>query len=240
MIQTVFTMPIKFNEQDFVYKNINPYVVFNMFTEIATQHAEVLGVGFNDMIQKHMLWVTMRVKYQVLGDILPNKPYVLKTFPQAKNMLEFDRDFLLLDSSGNIVLKGTSKWCVIDSQTRRILKMINLDLPCADIEPAFNQKFLKTPLFEPQTAPDLSYKVLTSDIDANGHMNNAVYAKIVFNTLRLPKDKKIDTFQLNFLREAMCGDRIDVYLKNEQNGINVLGKRCEADNSFSAYILFKE
>ena len=38
----------------------------------------------------------------------------------------------------------------------------------------------------------------------------------------------------------MLGDRIDVYLKKEQNEIFVVGKRCEAENSFSAFVTFDD
>ena len=229
---------IEFSQDDFVGGNINSYAIFKAFTHMATKHAELLGVGFADMVAKKLLWVTMRVKYQILGKILPNHTYIIKTFPQAKNLLEFDRDFLLQDGLGNVLIKGTSKWCVIDSSTRRIARMQNVDVPCAEHEPVFADKFLKTAVFVPQTAPDYSYKVVNSDIDYNGHMNNSVYAKIVFDALML-NDQQIETFQLNFLREAMLGDRLDIYLQQKPEGIYVIGKRCEAENSFSAFIKLK-
>ena len=198
--QLVYDEQIVFLPQDFDGENINPYAIFRAFTNMATKHAEILGVGFADMIAKNLLWVTMRVKYEIVGKILPNTQYKITTFPQAKNMLEFDRDFLLKDMAGKVLIKGTSKWCVIDCQTRRIARMQSIDVPCADIEPVFAEKFLKTELFVPEFVPDFSYKVTSDDIDNNGHMNNSIYARIVFEALRLGVGKKIKSFQLNFLR----------------------------------------
>ena len=240
MEQIIYKEKISFDKTDFANENLNPYSIFKAFTQMATKHAQILGVGFDQMIKKNLLWVTMRVKYEVVGKILPQEVYEIITFPQSKNMLEFDRDFLLKDLSGNILLKGTSKWCVIDSKTRRIARTSAIELPCADIKPVFDEKFLKTEIFVPQTAPDFSYKVVSDDIDSNGHMNNSIYARIVFDALRLGKNKEIKTFQLNFLHEAMLNNRIDLYAKQTQEGICVVGKLCEAENCFSALVKLKD
>lgn len=231
----LFQQQIVFTNKDFTNGILNPYAVFKKFTDIATNHAEALGVGYNQMLAQNLFWVVMRVKYQQLADILPNQTYTLQTYPQSKNMLEFDRDFLVLNTNGNAMLIGTSKWCVIDTKTRRLARMQYVDVPCTDLPPVFNQKFLKTETFVPDFLPDYTYQVNASDIDNNGHMNNSIYAKIVFDALGLRKTK-ITTFQLNFLKEAMLGDRIDVYVKKQADNILVVGKKCEADLSFSAFI----
>ena len=240
MEQTIYIEKISFDKTDFVNENLKTYYIFKAFTHMATKHAEILGVGFEQMIKKNLLWVTMRTKYEIVGNIAPCQTYEITTFPQSKNMLEFDRDFLLKDLSGNILLRGTSKWCVIDSKTRRIARTSAIELPCADIKPVFDEKFLKTEAFVPQTAPDFSYQVVSDDIDSNGHMNNSIYARIVFDALRLGKNKEIKTFQLNFLHEAMLSNRIDLYTKQTQEGICVVGKLCEAENCFTALVKFKD
>ena len=228
-----------FKESDFCGKNILPHSVFKAFENVATKHSVLLGVGYADIIKNNLLWVAMRIKYQIVDKIMPNQQVFVKTFSQAKNMLEFDRDFIIEDISGKILIKGTSKWCLINSKTRRVEKMHNVQLPVANIKPVFEQKFFKTETFEPTFAPDFSYKVIDEDIDVNGHMNNAVYAQIVYDSLVEAKDAFIEIFQLNFLREAVRGDRIDVYKKNTDDEILVIGKRCERENSFSAYLKLK-
>lgn len=234
----VYTEQIVFNNDSFQQSNINPHALFKVFTHMATKHAELLGVGFNDMLKQNLLWVTMRVKYQIVGQLTPNTTYNISTFPQAKNMLEFDRDFLITDINGNVAVKATSKWCVIDCTTRRLSRLQNIDVPCADMQPVFEGKFLKTETFQPAGAPDFTYQVLPEDIDSNGHMNNSIYARIVFEALRQNKAKQIQTFQLNFLKEAMLGEKIDVYLQYTPQGVYATGKRCEKDISFSAFLSF--
>ena len=154
-------------------------------------------------------------------------------------MFEFDRDFFVEDENGKILLRGTSKWCVVDATTRRLAKMQQLKLPVAEqMERAFDQKFFKTEAFVPDFAPDYVYGVSAADIDANGHMNNSVYAKIVFDALGGNK-KSIKTFQLNFLKEAFCGQRIDIFCKKVEAGVLIVGKKCEGENSFSAFVTFE-
>ena len=156
----LFKKQIRFNTNDFCAGNILPNVVFKAFETIATEHANLLGVGGEQMLLKNLFWVIMRAKYQIVGNILPNEPIILSTAPQTTNMFEFDRDFFIHDQNGNLLLKGTSKWCVVDAKTRRLAKMTDLCLPVAShIDRAFDQKFLKTQIFETDFSPDYVFAV---------------------------------------------------------------------------------
>jgi acyl-ACP thioesterase len=241
MEKDVYKMQITFSKDDFCGKNIMPNVIFNRFEKIAMAHANLLGIGYDEMFKKNLLWVAIRIKYKV--DKLPSagETLELSTFPHSKNVLEFDRDFLIENSSGETLIRGTSKWCFIDKTTRRLAKMTSVVLPCElSKRSVFEEKFLKTELLCPNFAPDYSHKVVPDDIDINGHMNNSVYAKLVFDCLNLSNFEQIDTFQLNFLHEARLGDRIDVFKQKEEAGHNILGKLCERENCFSALVKTKK
>ena len=229
-----------FTENDFEDINLKPEAVLQQFQNIALEHAKLLGLGFSEMIKKNLLWIVMRIKYEIIRLPKPDELLTIITYPQAKNFLEFDRDFLIKDIHNNIIIKGTSKWCLLDKTTRHLAKMTSIDYPFQlNKQPAFDGKFLKTETIIPNFAPDYSYKVLADDIDQNNHMNNTVYSKLTLSALRL-KNEKITSFQINFLKEAVLGDRIDVYKKTEEDGYNLLGKLCEKENSFSAYIKTKK
>ncbi|MBO7508570.1 MAG: hypothetical protein J6T39_02895, partial [Clostridia bacterium] len=94
------------------------------FQDASTKHAESLGVGFEAMLSKKLLWVTMRIKYEILRLPKPNEMLTIKTYPSGKNRMEYDREYLICDEEENLIIKGQSKWCLINSQTRKIEKMI--------------------------------------------------------------------------------------------------------------------
>lgn len=230
-----YFIDIIFSEKDFEKGNLLPNVLLDKFQTIASMHAQSLGVGFDDMLAKNLLWITMRIKYEILCQPKPNEKLLLFTYPQAKNNVEFDRDYEIKSQDGKTLIIATSKWCLLDATTRRLARMTNVDVPIAQgKEPLFCEKFLKTETFIPSGKPNFSYRVSEKDIDKNGHMNNTVYAKLAFDALK--KDVFIKQFQINFLHEAMLGNTLDVFVKKEENNFVIVGTLGDNVISFSAFV----
>lgn len=226
-----------FEKEDFACYGLRPFAVLKIFQSVATKHANSIGLGFETMAKNDLLWVTMRIKFSVEKQPLPNQKLKILTFPSAKNFYEFDRDFLIFDENENLLVKGTSKWCIIDKNSRHIVKMSSIDVPQNNLRsPTFDTKFLKSETFEPKFCADNSFQVLPQDIDQNGHLNNTIYAKMTESLIS--KKNEIKFFQINFLHEALCGQRIDVFCKTEDEKFLVLGKLCESEPCFSAEILY--
>lgn len=228
-----------FAENDFKNFGVRPFSVLKIFSKLAVEHAEILGIGFQKMLAKNLLWVTMRIKYQVVRMPRPNESLTITTYPSGKNMLEYDRDFLIVDNNNNVVIKGTSKWCLISSKTRRIAKISEIEAPdLPNIAPLFEGKFLKSDAFEPEFLPDCTYGVSAGDIDNNGHTNNTIYAKSFEQLLEL-ENRTINFFQINFLKETYAGNLLEIYKKPVDNSLLIMGKICEGEPSFSAKIDFE-
>lgn len=229
-----------FDSADFFNGGVLPYAVLKIFQDVAIAHAEALGVGFEAMVNKGLLWVTTRIKYQVLAQPKPMQKLKIVTYPSGKNMLEFDRDFLIFDQQDNLLVKGASKWCLINKNTRRLAKMDAIDtIILPSNKPVFDEKFLKTDVFIPDALADKSYQIVQSDIDSNGHTNNTIYAKLA-QSLLCQNGKKIEFFQINFLKECLLGDRLDIYKKSLADGEYIVGKICEGSISFSVKAVFEK
>lgn len=227
-----------FEPSDFVGENVKPSAILQQFQDVAVKHATLLGCGFDEMIKKDLIWVLMRTKYQMQSHPRPNQMLKIKTYPSGKNMLEFDRDFLILDMDGNVILKGTSKWCFINFKTRRIAKMDLIgDISLPDSKPLFEGRFLKNELFEPEYLADATYKILPEHIDGNNHTNNTVYAKMIEPFCL--NNKNLKFFQINFLEESHLGDLLDIYAKNIDGGMEFLGKFREGKPSFFVKVKFE-
>lgn len=234
--KTAFFEEFCFENEDFDKIGIKPFSVLQIFQDASTKHAEEIGVGFEAMLASHVLWVTMRIKYEILR--LPNldEQLTIKTYPSGKNRMEYDREYLIFDAAGNMIIKGQSKWCLINSQTRRIEKMIETPV-LIDEEPVYKERFLKTEDFEPKFLPDVNYQIKPDDIDNNGHTNNTVYAEMIAPILE-QQNKTINFFQINFLKECMLGERIDIYSQKENGNLLIAGKKCEGEKSFTIEIKF--
>ena len=235
----VLTKKIVFEKDDFFEGGILPFAVLRAFQDVAVLHAEKLGVGFDAMLKKNLFWVLLRTKYEILRQPLEGEELEIETYPSGKNMFEFDRDFLIFDKQKNLVLKGTSKWCFIDAKTRRLAKMEAFeDVDLQNFAPVFEGRFLRNDLFVPQKLPDDFYEISSADIDGNNHTNNTVYAKMIENILKR-HHKKIGFFQINFLKESLLGDKIDLFEKCEEDTFDVLGKICEGETTFLCHAKFE-
>ena len=90
-----------FGNEDFSKIGLKPFSILQIFQDASTKHADILGVGFEAMLSKHLLWITMRIKYEILRLPQANEKLTIKTYPSGKNRMEYDREYLIFDADGN-------------------------------------------------------------------------------------------------------------------------------------------
>ena len=228
-----------FDESCFTKYGVSFQSVLSIFHKVARTHAELLGVGFESMLSQNSLWIDARIKYQILQQPKPNQKLIIKTYPSGTHVIQYYRDYLIFDEYGNLLIKGISIMCLIDMFTRHA-KLIKTEIPVLENMPSvFEDRFLKTETFDPPFLADYSYQVQVDDIDQNKHVNNTVYAKLVDNVMQL-SHKKIKFFQINFIKETLLGERLDIYKLEQDNMVKLLGKVCEGTTKFTALIETEE
>lgn len=187
---------------------LTPKSILNIFQDVASVHAEEIGVGYSDMLAKNLYWVLSRVKFDIIKQPTPNQSVIVETWPLEKGRIDFDRDFLITSTDGEVLIKGTSKWCVIDTVNRSLQRTDNVNYlgeycSLKNYEDRFNKILL--PENEPQIC--FEHKVAYSDIDHNQHMNNTNYATLVSNATNC---KSYSHFEINFINECVLNDNIIV------------------------------
>ena len=189
--------------------NVLPNVVLDLFQKAAGNHAERLGVGFEAMLAKNLLWVVTQIKYQVLSAPKPAQALTVTTWPLPPTRLGFDREYLICDEAGEVLIKGTSKWMQIDAAERKLVPGSNV-YPLTEYctNKNFEEKIRRIRDFEASSAvcrivPD------KSTIDSNNHVNNAEYAGFAYKALG-DFGGVIDSFQIDFLHEVMLGQPLNV------------------------------
>ncbi len=216
--------------------NIHPSAVLDLFQDAAGKHANLLGVGMDELEKKNLTWVVMRTKFQILKNPMIHSMVRLKTWPEKPQRAIFQRNYEIY-SHDELIIKGTSEWVLLDKTTNKMV-------PAQGVYPemefltkkTFTEKLTKFADFEQE---DIFGKTIAeySDIDANGHVNNAKYANYVMNVLKNPQI--IDIFQIHYHREVKCGEELGIYIKNTQEGY-VAKALKNGEAMFSCKILFKE
>ncbi|MBN2658515.1 MAG: hypothetical protein JXR86_15755 [Spirochaetales bacterium] len=157
--------------------------VFNYMQDIAAKHADELGVGYQVLQEKKIYWVLSWAKVEIEGT-LPSygDSLTIETWAKGKNRLFYMRDFLLRNSAGEIIIRGTSAWLLLDSETGRLtdLNRMGLELPAFPDEHAL-EEFPGKFDFPGEEVRINERTVLYSDIDINKHVNNSRYIEFILD-----------------------------------------------------------
>lgn len=229
-----YTTKIKlYNSYFDINHNLSAKAILNIFQDVASFHGEEIGVGFEDLLKKDLYWVISRIKIDIKKMPVPDQTVVVETWPHEKSRVDFDRDLKITDESGEILLTGTSKWCVIDTTRRMLARTDNVNYNGEIVnEKIYNERFGRIVL--PTASPEFafSYTVRFTDLDHNKHMNNTNYANLVLNATQ---HKEFKHFEINFINECKLDDNIMVYRVSDSENEYVFGK-VDEKLVFAAYI----
>ena len=189
--------------------------LFVYLQDMATEHAYNIGVG-RDVLQKKygIIWVLNRAIVEIIRHPEFKEEITIETWPEQPDKVQFNRNFLVYDSEGDIIAKAFSQWVVIDYKTRKLRRssIIEEEFPEVDRERPIA---CITDKIKPIGELKLSYKktVGYSDIDINEHLNNAKYIDYIMDCFTLDAHKKyyISSIEVNYMHEALPGEIIQLY-----------------------------
>ncbi len=190
--------------------------LLHFLQETAGNHASANGFGFDALGAAGHFWVLSRLKLEVLRYPKWKEELALRTWSKAPEALMGIRDFELIDGQGAVVAIASTAWLMVDINTRRPLRLeaFASQFPHVNDRHAFAQapeKLEATPLDKPLPA----LEIRCSDVDMNGHVNNACYVRWVLDSLPdlVQECKEIKTLEVNFLHESRAKQHYSVCLQ---------------------------
>lgn len=210
---------------------MKPSGILDIMQSIAGEHANLLKIGFNDIIKKNLAFVIARVKYDLIKPIQRYSRIKVVTWPCAVGRIEMKRDYEFYDIDTNeLLLKASSIWILIDINNRKICRSNSVDYP-NNIYPKENyESFEKLKFDDEGFSVQSNYLVRHSDLDLNNHMNNTKYTDAVIY------DKMCSSCQIDYIHEAKLNDTLVIKTKYEENVLYAIGKN---ENEISFKALFK-
>lgn len=224
---------------------LKPASFMNLAQEAAGRHAVHLGFGYDDLIKTDTAWILSRVHVEFIDTPKWREDITLTTWHKGLNRLFFLRDFCLTDAQGRERVKATTSWLVLNLQTRRLVrdpKLIEDGTVCAEnVLPAPADKVTMPKDVEPEFVMD--HIVSYSDIDTNGHANNAMYMQWAMDAVdyNIASSRPVKEFTINFNHETKAGDSVSLYRASveKEDGLHIYieGRLPEA-SSFVVEIVF--
>ena len=209
-----------------LYQSLKPSGVLDLLQSSAGEHAELLGIGYEALKAKGYAFVLARVKYDLERKIERYDELEIVTAPLVPGRIDFDRDFDIYDAkTGEKIGIGTSKWIIIDLNTRKICRSSVFTYPCELREVGNYSSFDKLGFDKEELENVYQYEVRHNDVDFLGHMNNTKYADaLIIN-------KAVKHFEINFVNESKLGENLTIY----HDGNNFIGY-LDDKVSFKAYV----
>lgn len=194
--------------------------------ETAGTHAEMLGVGWNALIEKNAAFVLTRTqlhmdRYPQIGDRV-----LVETFPMNNRRVFFPRYFIFRDEKGEIIGKAATLWVLLDITTRHMLppELIKGLMP--------DNSDLPAPMGLPGLVEDVDggeawveHVPQYTDLDINQHVNNTKYADWLCNMLGIDvmREKCLHTLIINYAQEVLPGQTMKLHLKRQEDALILSG-----------------
>ena len=203
---------------------------FGLFMDIATTHAEMLGIGLGAMAKKELFWLTVKTQVNFIRRPAMLQNVSLQTYPEKPDKMRGNRSYIL-GRVGEVLMTGKTEWAVINTQTHKLVPLDGIypEELNFDTAPACPEPFARIADHFEGIEPYAEYRVRSMDIDVGGHMNNTAYARAVMGTFSVAELKSMNINRMDIIFRSSCyeGERLDFRRKQTETGLDIRVSRGE-------------
>lgn len=181
--------------------------------EVAGDHAEELGCGFETMIKQDLIWVIVRNYVEIIKKPINFKEIEVVTYPLKPRFVEFNRETEFYHD-GELFAVSRSTWMVINIKDFSV-KAPDFFKGFDDDLGYFKRRIRKLPVIEKSQFQKVKeVDVLYSMLDHNGHMNNTKYVDFYLDIFR--PEFSVKTLQIEYIKQSFLDDKLSLYIKENE------------------------
>ena len=237
---------VKCNESDFK-DELKISSVLSYFEEVASGSASELGFGYEYLKPKGFTFMVSGICCDFIRPIKFGELLTVKTWPLPPSYAAFGREYQILNKEGEVLLNGTSRWCLVDLSTGKILssKVIEgQDYTTYNTNRALDFNHWKLPKFSIGEGEfKYALRILNSEYDHNLHVNNTRYADYCLNCFSLEELSimRLKRFCVSYHKQCFEGDELRLYRKRmSENSYLVQGYKNNDELVISCELVFLE
>lgn len=224
-------------------KEVNNKAILEYLEDIAAYHSDRVGYGVNTSDITHLTWLLLdwkvkvikRPKYGQTLDIHTWSRYIIKCYAY--------RDFEIYDEAHNLCVIASSKWLLINNQTRKITKIEPEVANRYESEPeksVFEEKEIEKIKLPTNYKSSIIYQIKRKDIDVIGHMHNLYYLDLAYEALpeEVYDQRPFDEVRIMYKKEIKLGDSV-ICKYSYENDKHIVGIQSEDEKILHAVIELK-
>lgn len=228
------------------FGRLKPSALLSFAQETAEEHCAQLALGSEALALQNLFWAVVRHRVQLIRLPRIGETITIETWPMPTTRSAFPRATAAYDDQGNEVFRVISLWVLVDKTSRSMVlpEKSGIDLTgtlrgCELAAPAS----IVAKAMEKTVARRVGY----TELDCNGHMNNARYMDWVDDLLpcAFHREHPAKEFTLCYHSEATEGQNICLDWRLDQDGCLLVNGHRETTNDhdgrlrvFSATVSF--
>ena len=197
------------------------YEIMNYLQDCSTFQSEELHAGIDFLNNKNKAWVIIAYKIKFIKPLSLGQEITVGTAPVDFGKVFASRNYCIKEKDGEYLIKADAIWMMIDTQTRKAMRIQPEDYAVYTAEEGFDDvKAGRRIKLQGQGVAMPEFKVLRTYVDHIGHMNNANYLRIAEEYL--PEGFQCSELEIVYSKEALQGQTVTPYMYNEEDGIGLV------------------
>ena len=200
------------SSQEFGHNDlIRPGAVWRYMQEAASRQMLTEGPSYSQLLEKGLAFILSRMNVIFYNDIKPCEKITCRTWACDEKGASFCRSYQLIKENGEIAAEAYAVWALLNINTKKLCLVEEAGLHYSNgmgLELPLPKKF-RLPK-EPKYVPVGVKKVMYSDIDCNGHMNNTFYPDMLCNYIEDIDSLRIKSICLYYANEAPLNSEIEI------------------------------
>lgn len=175
------------------------------------------------------MWVFTKNKVVISKHPIWQSTYKIESHISKISKAIMNIESNVFDESNNILIKAKTEACLLDINTRRIVRLQSLDFSNITLGQESDINFMRLDLNRLYDTKRI-VMVSSSNIDFSKHTNNVEYVRFLADSLTLDEYNNINEFEIHFTHESKINDIL--HIKRCDNNFIILNKDkdvvCEA------------
>lgn len=190
--------------------------------EIATEHANTLGIGYSNMNHLNTGWVLSRLTVEMLSYPKVNETYRIITWIESWNRHFSERNFEIQNQQGATIGYVRSVWMVINTITHENAGTVGLPFEDSWISERLCPISKQGKLRPVDCVSPNEYRFGYTDIDFYRHVNTVRYIGLLLNQFTMDDYDRnmIRRFEIAFMHEGHYGQNIKIKRSDESGNVN--------------------
>ena len=214
------TFDVNSHDED-LFGGIRPTAVLRYMQECANLQLYTTGFSYKDMYDSGKAFILSRINASIYTDLHPHEKITAESWLYDCHGVVFNRLYKLYRGS-DLVAEAASVWGLIGVHDKKIHRVSEID---ASVHACDETVDIDIP--RRTVRRDVDYvlcgerAVGYADCDMNGHMNNTVYADMLFSfvpEVRRGQNCRVVSLNISYLNEAPFGCELKIYTA-EADGI---------------------